>query len=367
MVESATFRNQFTCNGTGPYPITLGVGLDGTGNAENIAAKITNASTGAWVADLTLSSGLTTTGMNAYTTSSYDSNYEITLYHSMTFTQLRDLAQEGTVTLETLEDIIDGIYRHLIQLKDATDRSPAYPEYDEDLSMVMPIATERASKILGFNAEGEPIACELTVNSFTVTDYAKTLMDDANAATARTTLDVYSEAEVDALLDLSAYDAVTIPDDTDIMLIQESSDDKEKLTLDNLATYVMGKVFPIGFIYVQFPGKDDPDTLGWPGVWENVSDEYPGDFFRAEGGDASAFESGQQADAFQGHHHQLKYENQFTWPGNGTDVYRFRYASNDIPYDLVQDPITDGSNGTPRTATETRPKNRTIRIWERTS
>jgi hypothetical protein len=46
---------------------------------------------------------------------------------------------------------------------------------------------------------------------------------------------------------------------------------------------------PIGFIYVQLPSQPEPKTL-WPTIeWENVSPDYAGHFFRAEGGDASTF------------------------------------------------------------------------------
>jgi len=33
----------------------------------------------------------------------------------------------------------------------------------------------------------------------------------------------------------------------------------------------------------------------------------------------------------------------------------------------VLDPITDGVNGTPQTADETRPTNYTVRVWRRTA
>ena len=46
---------------------------------------------------------------------------------------------------------------------------------------------------------------------------------------------------------------------------------------------------PIGFIYVQLSGQKDPQTL-WPNTqWSNVSPNYAGLFFRAEGGNANSF------------------------------------------------------------------------------
>ena len=46
---------------------------------------------------------------------------------------------------------------------------------------------------------------------------------------------------------------------------------------------------PIGFIYVQLSGQKDPQTLWANTKWSNVSPNYAGLFFRAEGGNASSF------------------------------------------------------------------------------
>ena len=46
---------------------------------------------------------------------------------------------------------------------------------------------------------------------------------------------------------------------------------------------------PIGFIYVQLSGQSDPNTL-WPNTeWNNISKNYSGLFFRAEGGNSASF------------------------------------------------------------------------------
>lgn len=63
------------------------------------------------------------------------------------------------------------------------------------------------------------------------------------------------------------------------------------------------EMFPVGMSYIQFPGMYSPIDLGWPGTWENVSNQFAGDFFRAEGGNASAFGSGEQAEDFKSHSH----------------------------------------------------------------
>lgn len=45
---------------------------------------------------------------------------------------------------------------------------------------------------------------------------------------------------------------------------------------------------PKGAIYPQYPGKSDPATI-FGGTWKNVSSEFAGKFFRAEGGAAAPF------------------------------------------------------------------------------
>ena len=123
---------------------------------------------------------------------------------------------------------------------------------------------------------------------------------------------------------------------------------------------------PIGTTYIQFPDKDNPNDLGFYGTWENISDEFAGDFFRAEGGNASAFEAGQQEDAFQGHWHYFRYKSaQATTFLNDTRVLcHTTGAGEDLAtsgFDeqntsIVANPLTDGTNGTPRTGLETRIK-----------
>jgi len=54
--------------------------------------------------------------------------------------------------------------------------------------------------------------------------------------------------------------------------------------------------FPIGYVYTQYPGKKNPIQMDLNGTWQNISGQFPGNFFRAEGKNASKFESGEQDD-----------------------------------------------------------------------
>jgi len=46
---------------------------------------------------------------------------------------------------------------------------------------------------------------------------------------------------------------------------------------------------PIGFVYLQLPNQEEPEQL-WPNcIWESITNQYEGLFFRAEGGDSGRF------------------------------------------------------------------------------
>jgi hypothetical protein len=56
-------------------------------------------------------------------------------------------------------------------------------------------------------------------------------------------------------------------------------------------------IVPLGFIYVQLGGQPDPEVL-WPTLqWSQVTSEYAGHFFRAEGGGSGSFGSTQAEDS----------------------------------------------------------------------
>src|SRR5699024_11213614 len=46
---------------------------------------------------------------------------------------------------------------------------------------------------------------------------------------------------------------------------------------------------PLGFIYVQLSNQPEPKTMWSAVTWKDVTSEYAGQFFRAEGGGAAPF------------------------------------------------------------------------------
>jgi hypothetical protein len=120
--------------------------------------------------------------------------------------------------------------------------------------------------------------------------------------------------------------------------------------------------WPVGCYYTQYPATPTPQSL-IGGTWSNVSSIYAGLFFRAEGGNAGAFNTSgvtTQAQDIQPHNHI-----QYT---GGVDDQNFTDS-------LGQYPPGDTSNGPRNTGLvtgttggiETRPVNTTIRIWQRTA
>jgi hypothetical protein len=176
-------------------------------------------------------------------------------------------------------------------------------------------------------------------------------------------------------------------------------------------TPVLDAVWPVGITYTQYPGKQNPTELGLPGTWTNISSEFAGDFFRAEGVNALAFEGGQQGEATavnglslstdgshshsgstnsDTHHHDMFLNNgastsqlsnnsqyaaafgfveetryyQMATHSSGTWVGRTRDDAHSHSLSINSN---GGHSHTVSGDTETRPVNRTIRIWERTA
>ncbi|WAV98332.1 hypothetical protein NB636_06195 [Oxalobacter aliiformigenes] len=124
---------------------------------------------------------------------------------------------------------------------------------------------------------------------------------------------------------------------------------------------------PNGSIYVQYPGKSAPADL-YGGEWTNISAQFAGQFFRAEGGNASAFGSPQDGGApnIMGELPSL-YANEAAATGS---FYQGASYSVDMPGGHGVPYVRTGfsaanSNGYYNT-NEVRPYNTAIRIWEKT-
>lgn len=110
--------------------------------------------------------------------------------------QSTDIETQGVSDPSVLEDTFDHLTMICQQQQDEIDRSLRLPETEADL-YELPTATQRANKFLAFDADGEPIASDGGISdALPVSSYIETLLDDTDAAAARTTLDAVSQSEL---------------------------------------------------------------------------------------------------------------------------------------------------------------------------
>ena len=115
---------------------------------------------------------------------------------------------------------------------------------------------------------------------------------------------------------------------------------------------ILDITFPVGYIYAQYPGALTPAAMGWPGTWE-AQFETEGVFFRTPSGRALAFGGGIQSDMVGPHTHPY-YGPEWNSEGGGRNRGNANYR------------VSRVTNNPAQTHIETRPRNRTFRIWKRT-
>lgn len=129
-----------------------------------------------------------------------------------------------------------------------------------------------------------------------------------------------------------------------------------------LTSDILNYCYPVGVVYVQFPGCDAPGTLFPNTTWTELN--FSGAFFRASGGNAKGFNGGLQEQDIQPHKHSILVE----YGANANSSYSPQSA-NYLQVAGVnagtRSPYADAIELT--TGTETRPSNYTIRIWKRTA
>jgi len=148
--------------------------------------------------------------------------------------------------------------------------------------------------------------------------------------------------------------------------LKESQEDRKRL--NSSLEDVKKNPVPIGFIYVQLPSQPEPKTLWSMVEWKDVTSEYAGLFFRAEGGGSAAFE-------------QIQNENS----PRLTAVTATSHANSNVA-DFVEDTriviaagetskkVHSGDHHTwpamslsfEVSGGEVRPRNKAMRIWKRT-
>ena len=122
-------------------------------------------------------------------------------------------------------------------------------------------------------------------------------------------------------------------------------------------------IVPIGFIYVQLSGQKDPKSL-WPNTdWNNVSPNYAGLFFRAEGGGANNFGTIQEEQT-----QTIFVKSDFkppVWDLGVEHTVTSTYNARPFKTGWSERPDDQYSLNFRHSTDEIRPRNQAIRIWIR--
>ncbi len=217
-------------------------------------------------------------GGTVTTEATYAEGNTITLIRVLALTQGIDYQPNDDFPANTHERGLDRLTMIAQQLEETIDRNLTVPITDEVTSLEIPNKATRTSKFLAFNAEGVPIAAETLVD-VPVTDYMKTVLDDEDAAAARTTLGIiaanipivdagtrFTAAEVEAVLQEivgAGRTTETVKDNADAIL--------ENLSLNILtkdADYTISDTDKNPVILVTTGAADK--TITWPTAADNV-------------------------------------------------------------------------------------------------
>lgn len=156
--------------------------------------------------------------------------------------------------------------------------------------------------------------------------------------------------------------------ESDLEVIQEGIIETITESLTVTGRYPKGTL-PVGTVYVQYPNQSEPASI-FGGTWSNISSQYAGRFFRAEGGNAVAFGSG-QAEGLPYMVHEHTYSAVGRYGMNGTNISTPAWGSGDRTRGAAYASINTtnykdvSGSGLYGKSTHVTPENMTIRIWKR--
>lgn len=113
-------------------------------------------------------------------------------------TQDVDLQPNAPLPAETMERSLDRQIAIVQEIERDAGRSLRIAETDPSGSLTLPTSVDRASRVLGFDAAGNPVPVVPEAGGLVVTPFTQALLGAVDAATARATLEVPSQAYVDA-------------------------------------------------------------------------------------------------------------------------------------------------------------------------
>ena len=118
----------------------------------------------------------------------------LTMKRSVDNLQETDLKNQGGYYPDVLEAALDKLTYKNLELEEVLDRTVKAPTSDT-VELELPSETSRASKLLGFDADGQFSTIQVTPGEVTVSAFAETLLDDADAAAFLTTLGISANGQ----------------------------------------------------------------------------------------------------------------------------------------------------------------------------
>ena len=145
--------------------------------------------------------------------------YTLHVKRDLAVTHDLNLVRGRNVPREATERNFDRMVLLIQDLQEKVDRSLRIPITDTGMDTELGSSVDRASTYLGFSADGSPILTAGTSSALVASVFGESLIDDADAAAARTTLEIDADdmvtfgiARVDDLKTKSPWIDVTHPD-----------------------------------------------------------------------------------------------------------------------------------------------------------
>jgi hypothetical protein len=188
--------------------------------------------------DLIVRTRVTATGVEAtlslttdYTATVSDTGGTVTLVNALAATstchiirdtpntQALDLVAGGSFDAENVEEALDKLARTAADNADRIARCVQLPDTDAALDVTLDNSVDRASNYLAFDSSGNvTVVSSVAPSTATISSFGETLIDDANAAAARTTLGAAIGTDVQAWDDDLDDIAALTPTDSNIIV-----------------------------------------------------------------------------------------------------------------------------------------------------
>ena len=130
-------------------------------------------------------------GGTVTTVATYSSAYTLTILRDAPDTQETVLRDTGALRLSAMQTAIDKATLLIQQLQEELDRCVKIPRSDTSITTELDDSVQRASKLVGCDSSGNMTMLDaVPEGSVSVSSFMSTVLDDADAAAAKTTLEV---------------------------------------------------------------------------------------------------------------------------------------------------------------------------------